>query len=123
MLHTSKGWIGIQVKSHSCHTKHPAVGSRSYVAHALRLDRGRGRSGLVNKLYYESRGVGVFALSFNGGFYLVPIAVIEGGEVALSKISHFWEAWQEVLGLPTELSGHQAEAELHQIEMMWEQSP
>jgi predicted solute-binding protein len=57
------------------------------------------------------------------GFYLIPFKALDSAETSLTQCKHFWEAWREVLGLPMEISNQVAEAELHQIEMMWEQSP
>ena len=100
---TEKGWLGIQVKFHSGHIRRvnrgPDVSRKK-----LRLSRGRKSSSVPPREHYISKGVDVFAIHFEGGFYLVPIDDFQGNEISLGKVRHRWEAWGEVFGIPTESS-------------------
>lgn len=119
---TSKGWVGVQVKAHTRHSR----GSRR-TTHELRLDRGWNKAQRLDprrhsgfKAYYASRGVMVFALRFGGGFYLVPLEAMTGsGQVSLAKIARYWEAWDEVLGEPGPSAELQRQAEIDQLDLAW----
>lgn len=131
VIFTTKGWLGIQVKRGCMNPNKKQRRSRIRYIPMLQLDRGshkRGERDLLPKTYYASRGVSVFAVYTNGGFYLIPIAAISGEHGSnLKQHKPFWEAWSEVLGFPVDIAAADAdinaEAEIQQIEMMWDTPP
>ena len=97
VLFTSKGWVGIQVKSAKANNRdNKKAGLQP--ARSLRAQiKKRGRGGVA---YYRANGVTVFALHDRGIFYLVPIDASGTGAVCCTLDSPFREAWSVVLGLP-----------------------
>lgn len=92
---TSRGWIGVQVK---CGKRIVGV-VRGCVRRAIEpyvqfaLPQG--------SKYYAARGVSVYAVAVDRGFYLVPIDVPRGKNNArFGEIEPYWEAWERVLGSP-----------------------
>lgn len=53
------------------------------------------------------------------GFYLIPITAVRDNETATAKITRFWEAWGEVLGLPGPAAEIQRQAEIAQLDLAW----
>lgn len=116
VVFTAKGWLGIQVKTVEFR------GERRRTRYELRLVRNSTKHDRTKaKSYYESRGVHVFAVFSKTGFYLVPITECAETGLGLGQAANrFWEAWQEVLGVPAQLVQQQARDEIQQIEIMWE---
>lgn len=129
LVFSSKGWIGIQVKTVSF-KKNPSTrvrydhGGRPRTRGEV-IDCGKLRTGGAEKRrrggksYYQRKGVSVFAFYRGTGFYLVPIS--ETGEITVTLSKSNWEAWSEVIGLPIsveQISQEQEDDQIGQLELI-----
>lgn len=125
VIHTSKGWIGIQVKSAKRNNRHGSGNLR------VNLD-GTPKKPLKREVFYAQKrrdlthyiraGVSVFALHSQGVFYLVPIDQAKTNGVYVSGTSVFREAWIAVLGSPVDRVSERTE-EIAQFESLYASEP
>lgn len=92
VVYTSRGWVGVQVKT--AETIRVTARSKQYEYPHLLLALKRSRE------YYRQRGVTVFAVWTGLQFYLVPIDEAPATGGTLKRKGHLIEAWDSVLGAP-----------------------
>jgi hypothetical protein len=108
---TSRGWVGIQIKTAAW--KRKGAHNKNKRSHVIDLSK-HGRA--QGKAYYASKGVNVVAAWTPQGFFLIPINDIPG-EAHKCLHPRWFERWEETLGSPIE-GTDQDQEEIAQLEMM-----
>lgn len=125
VVFTSKGWVGIQVKTATPRTKHNRHTTGGWIIDLKAKSSGGKRKwqhvGSCSR--YRSVGVDVFAAWTPRGFFLAPLEEIDA-ETHILMQPQWWEAWTVVLGYPPQVDAQQGNTaiEISQLEMMWARS-
>jgi hypothetical protein len=112
---TSRGWVGIQVKTAQQKKKNRHGNTRALPQYALKLSHEEGTGG---KERYVRRGVSVFAVYKDGGFFLIPVEDITG-ERSKNLTMAQWERWSEVIGDPVNAEAESTPNTVEQLAMAW----
>jgi hypothetical protein len=124
VLFTTKGWMGVQVKSARENNRNSIKRGRQPSGQLRAKICGSGNT-IRDVEYYRASGVKVFALHDKGVFYLIPIEESGRRSVQCTVASPFREAWHLVLGSPVEqvTPVERTQKEITEMETLYTEAP